>query len=798
MARYFFSPSDTDSMQEAGVPALEELTERELVNRVRPGQYAYLVVGLLCWWTAPWLWPLVLTQLLLTGLRLIQIRLYRPRQGSFWRGAFVVSMMATATLWGLIPAVVLLREGVSATALVLLMVLSGIGSGSTLTFAPHPRGMRAFLGLMYIPPLLVAMMQGGAELTLLLGVYLVYLNYQGDKQSRWFLETMQVSQQLARANRTLQAEEHARGQHFANVSHELRTPLTLILSPVESLLATGGLPEPATRALQGVQRNAVRMLEMVNALLDFSRLQAGELPARRESVDLDRLCRSVVEAFGAHRIELSCQLAVPCRQLDLYLVERILFNLLGNAVKFTPEDRRVGLEVREEADAVELTVWDEGPGIEQADLGRLFRRFAQLDGSANRRFGGTGLGLAMVRDFAELLGGSVRVESTPGVGSRFCVRLLAPVATSAPRPWEAPRPVAAPALVERARAETPGILVAEDNPELAHYLVDLLSAIGPAESVANGREALEWLAHNRPSLILSDVMMPEVDGLSLCRQLKADPELAEIPIILLTASTMRDTLLEGWAAGADEYLMKPFHPVELQTRVRSLLRAASERQELRERVAQARKDESLRALAGGLAHDYNNQLAAILGNLELARVHPGLEHGTRELLDEALAAVARSTELTGRLLAYLGFLHDARRATDLAETAGCVARECQRGVELQLGSSLVLCDPKAMRTVVDELVRNACEASQPEGAIRLSTGTEAEDAWLEVEDEGCGMDSHVTDRMFDPGYSSKSLGRGMGLAAVAGIVRSHGGECKVFSRPGSGTRIRVTLPRLTA
>lgn len=769
--------------------ASTEAFERDLQQRVGSGLLAYPLVLGICWYAIPGIGGWLLLHVLVAGLRILHLR-FQALPRPHWRRLFSLLTTANGALWGAMGAWILLVDGLSVSSLMLLLVVAGIASGATVAYAPSPAMVRNYLLLTYLPPVAASLDRGYFPLALLMTVYLLFLLYQGKKQSGWYIETHRVNLELDAANRLLQAEEKTRGEHFANVSHELRTPLTLILAPLESLLGNRTLPDDQRQALQAVLRNATRLLDMVNMLLDFSRLEAGCLHSRRDSLDLAQLCHSVAEAFrnsdGSPRVELSCPMESPVRSLDPYLVERILFNLLGNAIKFTPATGRVGLEVFEQGDEVRLEVWDAGVGIDQADLGRLFRRFSQLDGTSHRRFGGAGLGLSMVRDFAELLGGSVKVQSSPGEGSRFIVRLSAPVSRQAPTQTRRMPAIQSPPEAPAATAgRGPAILVAEDNPELARLLVELLAPFGSVYPVSNGAEALDFLRRHRADLILSDVMMPEVDGLALCRALKADPETAETPFVLLTASTTRQTMLEGWEAGADEYLVKPFHPLELRARVRTLLRASGERQT----KLQTTKSEGLRDLAGALSHVYNNQLSIILGNLELA-LSETHECQTRELLGEAVEAVGRASALTGNLLTYLGLLPTPRVPLDLAELAR-QAREPDLDLDLDLAPACALGDPDSLTRLLRELVENAREAGGP---VRLSCGSKPGEVWLEVADAGCGMDARTRRRMFDPGFTTKFPGRGMGLAVVAGVVRAHGGCCEVTSAPGQGTTVRVAIP----
>lgn len=396
------------------------------------------------------------------------------------------------------------------------------------------------------------------------------------------------AQELQQANKQLRAADHVKDEFIAGVSHELRTPLTLILAPIESLLAES-IPHEQRRLLESAHNNAVRLLQMVMGLLDFSKAQAGRFEVRREPTDLGALVRSVVGDFLPlmKRKDLHSRVEVPSERvlvdMDRYLFERILFNLISNAVKFTPEGGSISVALSVEKGRLRLRVNDTGVGIPEGQLKNLFQKFKQLDASSTRRFEGTGLGLSLVKEFSNLLGGEVSASSNKEGGSMFVVELPALRSRTTQEPAEFQRVPMVPrygAVSEDTPArkggaeKLPKVLVAEDNAELAGFISNVLLELAQVRVAADGEEALN-LAHEwAPDLVLADVMMPKRDGLSLCREIKSRAELANVPVVLLTALTQRDALIKGWEAGADEYLYKPFHPHELKARVRALLTAS--------------------------------------------------------------------------------------------------------------------------------------------------------------------------------------------------------------------------------
>ncbi len=414
--------------------------------------------------------------------------------------------------------------------------------------------------------------------------------------------------QLAQALDTVGAQaaelrtlDETKSRFFANVSHEFRTPLSLIVGPVEDLQQGrfGPLSTAAMRRLDGVQNNAQRLLRLVDQLLDIARLQSGALKLTARVQDLVPLLRRMADSFSsmAERngidFRLSCPVAGLTVSYDADLMEKIVGNLVGNALKFTPRGGSVELlastDGTDETVAV-IEVVDTGPGIPMEFQQRVFERFFQVDDSPSRSHDGTGIGLALVRELVELHGGTVHLTSTLGVGSRFSVRLpLAPgnVRSGAerrrpitadeptqddPRPQPRPRDVAADAVT---------VLLVEDNAELLEYLREHLADRFRVLVAENGLRGLEMARTHVPDLIVSDIMMPDMDGQALCEAVKGDVETDFIPVILLTARASRESRLAGLALGADDYLTKPVDLTELVIRAENLI---ASRRHVRERL----------------------------------------------------------------------------------------------------------------------------------------------------------------------------------------------------------------------
>jgi PAS domain S-box-containing protein len=406
------------------------------------------------------------------------------------------------------------------------------------------------------------------------------------------------AEERARA-RALAELDRAKTDFFSNVSHELRTPVTLQLGPLEDALAdrTDPLPPAQRERVELAHRSGLRLLRLVNTLLDFTRVEAGRTEVRFEPTDLARLTCDVASQFEAAVRRVGLELVLDCPPLpravsvDRDMWEKVVLNLLSNALKFTFTGRiEVGL--RPEGDGVELRVADTGVGVAPEERGRLFQRFHRIRGQQSRTHEGTGIGLALVQEIARLHGGSVHVDSEVGVGTTFRVRVpwgeegrhapaeLDPRARAAyvgeAERWEAaPAPDPRPGDPER-------VLVVDDNADMREYLSRLLSPRFPVEAVGDGAAALDAARRSPPLLVVADVMMPRMDGHALVRALREDPRTRTVPVMLLTARAGEPARVAGLAAGADDYVEKPFATRELLARVESHVARARARRDAAE------------------------------------------------------------------------------------------------------------------------------------------------------------------------------------------------------------------------
>jgi PAS domain S-box-containing protein len=786
--------------------------------------------------------------------------------------------------------------------------------------------------------------------------------------------------------------DRAKTMFFSNVSHEFRTPLTLMLGTLEEMLAKPNSELlPDNRGLTRVaHRNGLRLLKLVNTLLDFSRIEAGRVQANFQPTDLARLTEDIASTFRSAMEKAGLDFRVTYEAMpeavyvDHDMWEKIVLNLLSNAFKFTfTGEIAVTLRTAGGGRFAELEVRDTGTGIPAAEVPRLFERFHRVAGARGRSYEGTGIGLALVQELVKLHGGTIHAESEAGRGSIFRVKIPLGTAHLPPERVATRQPMSASTLRAHGYAEEalhwipevgdgsgrllelppprsmqtrvagrPAVLLADDNTDLREYLKRLLTPYYQVHDEPNGAAALAWARENPPDLVLSDVMMPELDGFGLLRELRANPNTGSIPVILLSARAGEEAKVEGLGAGADDYLIKPFSARELLARVDTHIRLAQVRreaaarireselrfrrlfeanifavafchfdgrvldanpaylaltgysrddfsaggirwpeitppeyhyldlhaeQELRERgtctpyekeyirkdgfrvpvlvgaaflrepfatqdsyvvfcldlterkkiesqLRHTQKLESLGVLAGGVAHDFNNLLVGILGNASLALETTPSDSPTSALLEEVVKASERAADLTRQLLAYAGKGRFVVEALDLSALIREIAtliqasipKNVQLRLELQDGLPCVEADSAQIQQIVMNLILNGAEAMDSRnGVVVVSTRVQQVDGYylrsvfaghdiapgryvmVEVRDTGCGMDEATIAKIFDPFYTTKFMGRGLGLAATLGIVRGHHGAIKVYSQPGQGSDFKVLLPATT-
>jgi signal transduction histidine kinase len=676
----------------------------------------------------------------------------------------------------------------------------------------------------------------------------------------------EANRELAALNDRLREMDALKTRLFANVSHELRTPLSLILGPADRML--GEAEEGMNREdLRVIRRNALLLRKRVDDLLDLARLDAGEMQLAPAPVDAAHLVRLTGARFASlsQRMRARLEFHMPDElpvELDPRKYERIVDNLLSNAFRFASENGTIRVTLERSGADVRLIVEDDGPGVPEATRQAVFEPFRQLDTESPRYAGGAGLGLAIVRDFARLHGGEAEVGESKLGGARFEVRVpyrepQGPLATHEPSETvaadaterEATRPVTVPAgpAPDPSQALSPGrprALVVEDNPDMLNFVARVLEPAFECDRAANGAEALARLDRVHPDLVVTDVMMPVMDGRDLLARIRARPELTGLPVVVLTAVAEQDLRVELLRAGANDFLTKPFEPEELLVRAHNLaamkraadvLRAelrtvggnvesmagelAQRRRELErllEQVGKARDEAQAASRAKSefmavMSHELRTPLNAITGYVDLldAGVDGELAEGQRQRLDRIRIAARQLLRIIDDILTYVR----AESAAFAVERAPVGLRALTEEViellrpesdakglrlESDVEAATIRSDPERLRRILTNLVSNAVKFTGT-GAVRVEARA-GDDLTISVHDTGPGIAPENRDRIFDEFWqvdqsaTRAAGGTGLGLTIARRLAEQLGGGIEVESEPGRGSTFTLRVP----
>lgn len=681
--------------------------------------------------------------------------------------------------------------------------------------------------------------------------------------------------QLQMSLNKLQELDRMKTEFFSNVSHELRTPLMMILSPVRQVQsAAADVLDPRCLSLLDVaHNNGQRLLKQINQLLEFSKIEAGRAKVIEGPVDLNEVARRL--AYAAQplaeqrgvQLEVDLDPAMPTTSSDEDKLDIILTNLVSNAIKFTPSGGHIWVKSQvvpnsdQDGQLLLVSVEDTGRGIAEHDISRLFQRFVQLDGSSSREYSGTGLGLALVRELIELLGGKVGVTSKLGSGSIFQIQLPFKQPVEQTELIESPSGMIRPesfAELQTHRIDVRGgrrasvspfaqtILVVDDNPQIRDLLVDVLSGEYKVITAEDGMHALAELEHQTPDLIISDVMMPYIDGQELCRRVKERRDTANVPFILLTARSMTSMKIEGLDCGAEDYVCKPFEDAELLARVRALLRVRRANVQLDQRnselekinrdlkqaqkqLVQAEKLSSLGQLVAGLAHEINNSINAVYNGvpamkMRLKKLRNGLIKATSdknqialpselemsfEKLDMLANVIADGAERTARIVSDMKtFAHpgrdrdedfDLHRALDLCLNLSTKQSDSKIHIVREYGEIPTIHGPFGqLHQVFLNLISNSVQAMKGGGTLTLRTELIDDFITIRFRDTGSGIPEKIRNRIFEPFFTTKApgVGTGLGLSISYSIVTQLGGTIECESELSHGTEfiLRIPLP----
>ena len=684
-------------------------------------------------------------------------------------------------------------------------------------------------------------------------------------------ELLDANAMLEESNTKLRELDDAKSRFFANVSHELRTPLTLLIAPIESLINQRNhlSEEQKSDLLATMQSNAMRLLKLINDLLDLVRLESGTIQIRSAPVALEDFVRGLGKAVAGVAKDKRINLQVECEggmgrvMADAEKLERICLNLLFNALKFTPAGGTVLLSATRAGSWFRLEVKDSGVGIASADVPNIFNRFWQADTSSQRKFQGMGIGLSLVKEIAEAHGGSVAVQSERGKGTSMSVILpfqqaeevaettaedeIPDMEPAAQKEWISDlyrRAEMFPAMTSLQatlrpmelgvgrRSKKPKLLIADDEPDMLRFLRSQLSETFEVIEAVDGHQAVEKAAQFLPDIILSDMMMPEKDGLQVCRELRERTSTRSIPVVLLTARADEKTKIDCLMAGASDFLGKPFSLTELSVRLKNLtdshlfqrelqvqkqrLEAALEQvKETEAMLVRNEKLASLGRLSAGLIHEINNPLNYAKQALFVLRETAGkLTEADRPDFVETLGDIENGVDRVARIISDLrGFsrtTHQVAGNFNLSQAVETTLRffshAIKDGVEVKLDLPQyveAVGDQNQFIQVLINLIQNSMDAmsekTYPEGQERclsiwaIQNGTMAA---LHIRDNGPGIPVENRNNVFDPFFTTKDVGAGMGLglSICHQIMAEHGGRILLESTPGEFCEFVLEFP----
>jgi signal transduction histidine kinase len=684
-------------------------------------------------------------------------------------------------------------------------------------------------------------------------------------------ELDQNKRELEESNRKLVELDKLKSRFFANLSHEMRTPLTLLMGPMETLKKRFEVAaDTNTRELlETMHGNGMRLLKLINDLLDLVRLESGRMDIKSDPLrikDFFKGLSSAIRQVAAEKkvdVQTHVDEALNTILTDRDKLEKILLNLLFNAIKFTPSGGRIDLKAEKNANEILLVVADTGIGIAEKSLPFVFDRFWQADNSSRRKYQGVGIGLSLVKELSEMMGGGVSVTSTEGKGTIFTVRLPcqeappeAPEAqdiipavpvpeTAGSGEWlanlyrraeffavaGARRPVKDTAAPVALSGRKPVALIADDEPDMQHFLRTELERDYDLIEARDGIQALEKAELFLPDVMLLDMMMPEMDGLDVCKELRAREATAGIPIILLTARADEETKFDALQMGANDFLAKPFSATELHARIKNLVdshdyqrKLAKQNQALTSAIEQIKDTEtqlvqseklaSLGRMSAGIIHEINNPLNfATTGLFALRNKTKNMPVAEKaefeEILNDAEEGLKRVRNIVSDLRVFTHPESGPPDAVDIAEAVNASLRflstEWKGKVRIEnkiVAGQVAQANRNKLVHIFVNLFQNSLDAMSgkkfegEEPTIWIEGRIEEGKSMIVIRDNGTGIEQKHMAKIFDPFFTTKDVGEGMGLglSICHRIIRGFGGHVTVKSEPGRFCEFTLDFP----
>ena len=695
-------------------------------------------------------------------------------------------------------------------------------------------------------------------------------------------EAIMAKLEIEKANIKLKQMDRYKTHFFQNITHEFRTPLTLILGPLESILSgeLKNIPNSYVEQLNIMLKNARRLLRLINQLLDLSKLDSGKMELLPEKIDIVEMLQYITSSFEtiSKSKKLSFKLITSNNKIiieaDPEKIEKILYNLYSNAYKFTPSQGLISVSVTELENSIKIAIKDTGKGIPNSELKNIFERFRQVDGSIKREQEGSGIGLALVKEYIELHDGNIKAKSKLNEGTVFIVELpihnakyskeysyeeksasyntgikykkskinkhitteVIKVTTENNKFDTGELEIAAvksskssDSFIKIIGSQIKTILIVEDNADMSKYILNNINPYYNCLLAENGAEALDKIKSNQIDLIISDVMMPKMDGYELLKAIRTNEKTKLIPFIILTAKVSEEARIESLQIGANDYLTKPFNAKELIARINNLLiikeqsvkinTAYNILKKTKDRLVRTEKLASIGILSAGISHEINNpnnfiSLSTSLGMENVTELKEKIKQSSTDLLIDKqqidffenifnkISEGSKRINMVVDSLKAFSHLHEKKNnPVNLNNSIIYVVKKLGFMIENRIIVEESLssvpkfdCDPSAIEQVFFHIIKNAIQAIPEKGTIELKSNYIKNKIIYTILDSGTGVSKDIENKIFDPFFTTKDTGYGLGLSISHNIIDAYNGSITIYNNKTKGVTAEISLP----